>query len=325
MHEELDWLEPRWNVNVRHGSGRFRSALRSRSLRAVQLALAAVVGVTSCKGEPPPDQRHGAVRRADRVKIVPWIEVNTLESKAIDDAASGLLIWRNVTDTAIVSTVPGCADLYSQLRKKVPGMHIIPGIKTNACLKAFDSVPGWRIVADQVRAVCEAAGERRVVLENESALKEYWRGSLDIDLDRLRDGLGRLPQGIEIIWYPSMVGESSEVQQRAERLCRVAAEVLDVRFTDLSINGPRSVSYRWSKRGKRRLEKLARKATIPILYFYGPGSRWWQDDQLFQPLELAGEGWVIIYPGVKRWRRAADSISKILAERNPRPSPPKTR
>ena len=279
-----------------------------------QLGLSGLMAGACCAAEPTtgmPEVVNGA---ATTIQIIPWIEVNSPDPSGIDHAVEGLLVWKRVTDTAIVSTIPGLAGIYREFRRRVPQMRIIPGIKTNDALPQLDSVDGWRTVGQQIRAVCDASGQTIVVLENESASKRYVHGEYEIDLDRLRRGLQQLPDGVEIIWYPSVTGASVAQQQRGEDLCRVVADVLDVRFIDLSLNCPAAVRYKWSKLGRARLEKLARKPTIPMLYCYGPGSRWWMDEQIPDALTHVKGGWVILYPGGKRWPEAARSITRILAE-----------
>jgi len=285
-----------------------------------------------CAKEPTADDElavtHASLPPGEPVQIVPWIEVNTLDERDTANAVEGLLFWRRVTDTAIVSTVGGCSALYPRLRQRVPDMRIIPGLKTNDFLTQFDDLEGWRKVGREVKAICQAAvgdGPCLVLLENESASRDELAGREELDSGRLREGLKLAfptDQSIEVIWYPSMVGETEKTQQCAERLCQAAADTLSVRFTDLSMGGPKSLGNRWSKRGKQTLDRLAKKQTIPMLYFYGPGSRWWQDEQIKSALTLigppptkrSGGRWVIIYPGAKHWTKAARSISNELSQ-----------
>ena len=250
--------------------------------------------------------------RVSLPRLIPWIEVNTIGEDAVDNAAAGLAVWGRITDTAIVSTVPGCDTIYRRLRGLVPGMRIIPGMKTSRCMSRFDSVEGWKKVAHEVRLVCAASGEKRVALENEGAVKGYWRGEYEIDLDRLRAGLNELPKDIEFIWYPALVGENETAQDRTEAVCRIVSEVLNVRFTDFSAAGPRSLRYGWTLAASKRMKQVARNPTIPILYFHGPGSRWWQDDQIHEALAATEGKSVIVYPGITRWREAARSFVDTL-------------
>jgi len=254
-------------------------------------------------------------------KIVPWIEVNVVTTRAIDNAAAGLRRWKDVTDTAIVSTAPGGARIYPMLRDRVPSMRIIPGLKTNDLLKRFDSPVAWASVVRELRAIRAASGETTILLEHESAIRGYLDGAYEIDEGQLQESLRQVPKDWEIIWYPGLVGESDAAQDRAALLCRAAQAVLTVRFTDLSRSSPAAVGYRWSRMGKQRLARLAKEPTIPLLYFYGPGSKWWQDDQLREALALCSDGWVILYPGAKRWQRASQVLSKELLRSTPTARP----
>ena len=254
-------------------------------------------------------------KATDPIVIIPWVEsTNSRKSIKVDDLVDGLVVWSKITDTAIVSTSPGGESLYPVLLARVPGITIIPGVKTHELLPRFDSVTGWKAVARQVTAVLKAAGGKRVLLENETACKKYFNGEQEIDLDRLREGLRQLPAGIEVIWYPSITGAGERQRQRCERVCRIAAEVLDVLFVNLSMNSPKALRHKASHRGKQRLDKIAKKPTIPMMYCYGPGSRWWMDEDIPGALKHVMGGRVILYPGGKRWPQAARSITKLLSE-----------
>ncbi len=273
-----------------------------------------------CFGTLPANAFDGPAS-AKRPKIIPWIEVNAGTTRAIDSAAAGLRRWMDVTDTAIVSTVRGGARIYPMLRDRVPGMRIIPGLKTNDLLKRFDSKKGWTAVVREIQAIRAAGGEDTVLLENESAIRAYLDGAYEIDAGLLKESLELIPKDLRIIWYPGVVGESEATQDRAELLCRAAQATLDVRFTDLSFSSPAAVRYRWSRLGRQRLERLAKAPLIPLLYFYGPGSKWWQDEQFHEALDHCGDNWVIIYPGAKRWRQAARILSKELVRSTPKARP----
>jgi len=258
---------------------------------------------------------------AKQAKLLPWIEVNVVTTRAVDNAVAGLRRWTDVTDTAIVTTAPGGARIYPLLRDRVPGMRIIPGLKTNDLLKRFDSPAEWASVVRALRAIRSASEESTILLEHESAIRAYLDGTYEIDEDRLKESLRLIPKDLEIIWYPGLVGESDVTQQRAALLCRAAQATLNVRFTDLSRSGPAAVGYRWARIGKQRLSRMAKEPAIPLLYFYGPGSKWWHDEQLREALALCDDGWVIIYPGAKRWQQASRVLSKELLRSTPKARP----
>jgi len=253
-------------------------------------------------------------------KLIPWVEVNTLDPVAIDRAVEGLLIWRQITDTAIVSTTPGRAELYRRLKQKVPDFQIVPGLKTHSVLDRFDSVEGWRTIAGDVSAFVEITGSWQVVLENETALKSYAHGNQEMSLEHLRDGLALLPKNVRVVWYPSIYGQDAKTQQRLEAVCRIVAQQCDVQFTDLSIDGPKRIGDRWQGMAREKLKPLSRHPTMPILYCYGD-DRWWQDEQIPEAIRMAEGKTVILYPGSKRWPEAARSLSGLLQSQVTRGSP----
>lgn len=249
-------------------------------------------------------------------RIVPWVEVT--KSTSARELLAGLRTWSKITDTAIVSISPGGESLYPALRKHVPGMTIIPGIKTNDLLPRFDSVEGWGAVAQLVKAVCASTGQRRVLLENESAISWYLRGHRELDHRQFREAVEQLPAGIEVIWYPGVVGETEETQQRASGICQNMADLCDVRFTELTIGDVALLKYGWNRRARYRMVSIAKKPTIPILYCYGPSSKWWKDEEIPEALTRAADDqdFVILYPGAKRWPEAARSITRVLRGRH---------
>lgn len=297
-----------------------RSVVRSSLCRLHYFAT-----ITFVLAASPPACPQDSRSDADvRPQIVPWVEsTQSRKSIKIDELVGGLRTWSKITDTAIVSTSPGGESLYAVLLERVAGITIIPGVKTKDLLPRFDSVEGWRAVARHVALVSKLAGDKRVALENETAFKPYINGEYEIDLGRFRRALGQLPADVEIIWYPSMVGGTTQTQRRAEVVCEVVADVLQERvtFTDLSINGPKAVQNGWAKKGRRTLDRIADKPLIPILYCYGPGSRWWMDEELPGALKHVQGGRVILYPGGKRWPQAARSITRLLSD-SERPARP---
>ncbi|MFQ5590203.1 MAG: hypothetical protein ACE5HE_03475 [Phycisphaerae bacterium] len=255
------------------------------------------------------------------VRLWPWLEVNTLAAWREDQAVEGLLAWQKATDTAIISTRPGCAPLYANLRRRVPGMHIIPGLKTSKLLPRFDSVEGWKAVASEALLLCDAANEKRLVLEHEGALRGYWSGDYEIDPDRLRRALALLPHDIEYIWYPGFVGEKEELRRRQELVCRIANETIAVRFTDITYGSPADVKYRKRPHMQKRLaeiEKLVTLPLIPMLYCLRHerrGEIYWPMKDVLQTASQTQQQEVIVYPGAKRWTRCAEIIAGQLAQR----------
>lgn len=289
------------------------------SLLVIAVAPAAgcqTAGNTTSQAKPE-EQRDEST---ESTVLVPWVEVNTLATKRINHAVKGLRIWQRVTSIAIVSTRPGCAALYPELRKRMPGMRIIPGIKTHKCLPFFDSVSGWRALAREVREVCASSGENWVVLENEGAIKPYYRQEYDIDLNKLRKGLEQLPDDVNYIWYPgyALTADSADTIRRAGLVADIVNEVCNARIVDLTFSSPPDVRRRRRPSIQQRaaeIKKSVKRPQIPMLYCYG--DRYWPDDRVLEAVGYTDGGWVILYPGYKHWTGAAQAIAAQAATRVP--------
>jgi hypothetical protein len=300
----------------------------SKSLLALALLAIPVAPAIGCQttrnaaGQAEPQQQPD--KSAEPVILVPWIEVNTLATKRINHAVEGLLIWQKVTDTAIVSTRPDCAALYPELRRRLPGMRIIPGIKTHDRLPRFDSVAGWKALAREVRAVCASSGENWVVFENEGAIKGYWRQEYDIDPGQLRKALKQLPDDVNYIWYPGymLTADSPETIRRAGLVADIVNEVCNARIVDLTFSSPSDVRRRARPSIQQRaaaIKKTLKRPEIPMLYCYG--DRYWPDEQVLEAARYTDGGWVILYSGIEHWIGAAQAIAAQLATRVPSSNP----
>lgn len=253
-------------------------------------------------------------------KIIPWLELNDNRAASGRLAVDGLKEWSKITDTAIISTIPGLAVLYEFLCEEVPNMRIIPGVKTNDVLPdRFDDVAGWAKIAKELAHMAELTGSKTLVLENESALAKYRLGQQSIDWAMFRTCLAQLPRDLTIWWYPAVVGENDLEQERMELVCTsVATNCDNVVFVDQSRGGWR-VDYHWSMEARKRLEAVVANSTngasiLRIQYFYGPKKpQYWQDEQVHEALRVAGSDPVIIYPGAVRWVEAAKVFVAALS------------
>jgi hypothetical protein len=252
--------------------------------------------------------------RLDYAKAIPWVECNTEQKSVVDRIVAGLLIWQEVADTAIVSTSPGHAALYATLRQRVPGMRIIPGLKTRKHLESqFDSASGWKLVLKEVRQIMDISGDTSMVLENETAMKAYINGKQTVDLTALRKCLKFLPRDLEYLWYPSIFGNPDQ-QIKNKVVCQVVEWALsDVRFLDQRYQSEQAVKSASRIAADKQLQAIVSKPTLLMAYFYGPAHhrRWWDDEQLPAVLELAGRE-LVVYPGQKRWPEASRILVDIL-------------
>jgi len=281
------------------------------------LVTTAVLGQIEC------DRRNGVVHFEPPVPLpkgfVPWVECNDMNSTRIKGIIAGLETWSELTDTVIVSTAPGASGLYALLQAFGPDIRVIPGMKTYKRLKATpDSLEGWALVAKDVSEILETSGERTVVLENESALKAYWDGEVEIDIDKFRAGLQLLPKSVRYIWYPVV----SPGKERGSRIIEAVEEVLDVRFVDFDISCEAATRSWYAPQRKTNAEgiaKVAEKPTLPIVYFY---TQYWRPDQIEEILRHTSAQTIIPYPGSTLWAESALAIAKAIATEPEDPEKP---
>lgn len=248
------------------------------------------------------------------VRLIPWIELNVDDRAQYDNIVTGLHIWERVTDTALVSTTPENGRFYGRLRRDVPGMQIIPGLKTVNLLHEFDDPKGWERVAREVEQLCAATGQQRCLLENESALEPYWNNKAKLDFAKLKEGLKRLPPKVEIWWYPSFVtgARTAERHKLTTDICEAVQAACDARFVDSELAKPPSRNDWWHPELATIRDRIARKPTVPILYFCDGGRVFWNEPQIREALARVRGPEAIIYSGAKRWIGAATDISAIL-------------
>lgn len=289
-------------------------------------------GPASARGQKAETQPAGQVQQAVRgahavaqVQVIPWVELNSVTRQGVDDVVAGLIAWQSVTDRAIVTTVAGRAGLYTELRRRVPGMTIIPGLKTAGICDPFDDVAGWRRIASEVAAMTAAAGVPIAVLENETALyheegggrNSYWDARVTLSDDKLRAGFGLLPRDIEIWWYPGFVtGRNREVRHaQSARLARLLEASCRVRFIDYSLAKPPGQNNWWDMELTALRDQIASRPPIPIVYFYARG-RYWDVSQTRDMLDSVDGREVIIYPGQRNWLLSAEEVGgRVLAAR----------
>lgn len=231
--------------------------------------------------------------------MIPWVEMNS--ASHLDTVRTGIAAWG--TDRVLVSTVPGLESLLGQLS----GSQIVPGVKARACFcdqgRGIDSVNGWREYAICVeRARCETDG-RIVLLEMETAVRDYIHGNQALDMDGVRAGLHSLPAGIEYWWYPS-ASRNAEYMDRYAALCRLVAEVHPAaRFVDtVSLAFPTDAG---TEASQRVAESLAGLSRIPLIYAI-PREMFWPvaDAPIIEDS--------IIYTGLDNWVDVAREMSRRM-------------
>ncbi len=254
-------------------------------------------------------------------RIIPWTMLPTAHSRRdVEELVSNLKAWQPVASTACVSTGPGQASVFAELRRRVPEIELIPGLVSSSWIGSgpFESPASWRQLANEMAVVARTCNQKRVLLDNEGALWAFLGGKVDIDERRLRAALAHVPDDVQVIWYPAMYWVDPEQRRRSEWLCRVVAEELNCRFVDASFG-----DHTWAAPGptevRRKLDSLGRNPTLPIVWFgCWPQSKWcyWEYEQVGEVLEaLAGRDEFLVYPGMKRFGEAAAHLVPLVRQK----------
>lgn len=265
--------------------------------------------------------------RKPKRNIIPWVECNSSSKKALAHVLRGMAAWYPVTKTVIVSTVPGKEHIYRELSKGVvPHIAVpkhtvvIPGVKTHPVLDRFDSLKGWRKVANSVDAILKHCPDaKRVLLENETAMKPYIDGKQKIDLKRLRRGVSCLPSGIEYYVWPTYAGHSYDVQNRYFAVIEAIASNREWCFIGRRLASPAAPDDVWMRYAALRLEVLTGyswtfNSSVPIIWCGGDKrhSKAWHYKQVPSVLDMVEGGEAVLYPGSKNWVEAAKNLASIL-------------
>ena len=253
---------------------------------------------------------------------VPWVEQNNLDPDKIQNVVDGLLVWQRSTDTAIVSTTPGKAELFTTLRAQTPGMHIIPGMKIHDRVgdTGIDVVANWELVAADVAEIIATSGETRLVLECESAMNAYEEETYDINMATLIEGIQLLPSGIEYWWYTIVAPDHA----RGRALLEAVQEGFgtSVTFVDLDISSPWNVVPGFaSQRAARRAayDAVALNPPLPIVYFFSDNWLYWDEDEILEAMSYTDARPIIPYTGSTHWVARAITLTNMLNYGTPTP------
>jgi len=248
--------------------------------------------------------------------IIPWIECNWSTQEYLDDTIARVAPWHLVTDTVIISTMPGRTAIYAQLSARL-GMRVIPGIQTCTVLDPddFDNLAGWQTLAAEVASAVAYSGETTIVLENEPGTNTYIDGTAPIDLNQFRQCMSYLPQNLTYLWYPGIMwANPGPRRDRAVALNAVVADVVRTRFLEHSFGHPLWPTFADWISARQQLQGLTPYPNIPIIWFYCcDGFCYWEPTQAASILNVTSAyDEIIFYPGYAHSLEAAPLVNQIL-------------
>ncbi len=270
-------------------------------------------------GEPrtQPARDAASTQPAGYPEMIPWVEASTRVDGSYERTLRGLLAWQPLVKRAIVSVGPDEGAMLLKLKRAVPGITIIPGIKTSALLApgraGFDSVRAWGQLAALSERLCDAMNVKVILFEHESALKKYQSGEYEMDLARLRAGLRQMPEDLLVLWYPSAYG-GAQLEPSIELCQAVEDGIKDVVFVDTAtVYSPHALASPAARRCKARLVETADKPPARMIYAGWEGM--WPLKRVPEAIRATRESdMVILYPGAKRWVSSAWALGKIFEE-----------
>lgn len=211
---------------------------------------------------------HPQPARAERAKIIPWIEINSPLTEVArwfpvagstrpgvtmrDYCLEGLALWSKLpnVDTVIVSTAPDqVRDLYSYLMKHKPKrLRIVGGIKTyrlpggtpnDPRAYEFADMHGWQLIAAEARYIAKSTGVPAILLENETTLGRFHRGEATIDYGKLHVALSALDQTTIEFWWnlPRVLPNTEAFPDRALQTRRLVTAIAKTLPTSVFLGG----------------------------------------------------------------------------------------
>ena len=249
------------------------------------------------------------------ITVIPWMELNAPTAPLArfypdlaadrptqtmtDYCLAGMTHWASVTDTVVISTRQSGAAVYVELmRRKPPGLRLIPGLKTFDYLDGYADQDGWaRLAADSV-SVARATDGNKIILDSEVALGPYHRGEVAIDLAALYAALQPLADtGLDILWYqPEILYDDPRFPNRRQETARLVRTIAD--------SVPRSTFstgftawHDWEDNGTGQVDR--REEMIDLVGL----------DCVQERLIVTDDGWMALSRGPKRCHTPPEALA----------------
>ena len=258
--------------------------------------------------------------------VIPWFDLGAPTDANIARLIAGLGAWSVHSDPATpalpraVVTVGAkyCDGVFAQLQQAVPEITLIPALTTSGIMghsTGWDDADNWRDLAWWVWRAHEQLPDQPVLLENEYALRDYFQGKVDIDLNCFAEGLALLPTEVDYIWYPSAGGGGPKLERYMAVAAIVESVLEPIHFADhVSFYGYAYVHRASTYYAAARLQEIAAE-TVPIIYTEN-----WGPDWLHVPEALAevSRRWpgrdCYIYMNRGHWVSSAVRYAQLKAE-----------
>lgn len=268
-------------------------------------------------------------------QLIPWLELNITWKEipgypgltGMEHCLLGLKEWARTTNTVIItSNRSQFRHAYPDLEAGKPkGMHIIGGLKTMQYLPRdhFDDIKGWRLLTEDCVKISRMTGANVIVLENETALEEFYRGNAAIDEAKLKEALKPLAaSGLETWWNrPYAMAADPKDPDRPKRFALLMsalaaalpnAKLMSVFKTHDGI--PQAGRLDMIARERQMSDLLSPNQIIQRIHVRQTGfvgrARAFTPEEALVEISKWPDKTVILYPGASEWVE----VGRMLAE-----------
>lgn len=245
--------------------------------------------------------------------ITPWVEYNQITPENFQHIVQGVKLWRDsgFVRTLFISTVFGPHRLVPRMQEEVgPNIRLLPGLKFTPMVSALDDELGWNLAASELTRVKNSTKAPLIIIDLETVSKQYIQGNVSVDLNKLEVCFNKLPPGKYLMW--PMGSRNLDYQGRYLNILnaskgRVSIISNHIASSSFVTHTERLAFYNTVKTTLRSFGNYGPIASQ--LWFYGPDSPWWQDEEVNAALNAVPVGdWAIVYPGFDRWVDGSMSI-----------------
>lgn len=258
-----------------------------------------------------------------------WVEINRGSNAELNILKKGIPMWEPIVDYVIVSTTPGHANIYRDLKidQKTNNwggnVPIIPGLKpadffdcprkNNHAVCELNDPLAWKQYGAELRKIISATQSNIVVLENETLLYAYVIGEVNISPNIIEAGLKTFPKNVTYYWYPPVSSFYVDCRIRQTNLMEIVANILtNVRFVDLSHSRHSTVFRSFNGITRTINRTLSNKSLVNMIYVY-PKQDFWRNDQVEQLLlEIFSNEELVFYPGQAGFIKQGEIFSRLL-------------
>ncbi len=250
----------------------------------------------------------------------------------LDYTVEAVNAWRNVSDTAVITTRRGHIDeVYQRLAGQFTKMHIIPGLKLNEYLPKgtdYDFLADhtvWEPFAEDALRCTAITGTRQIVIMAEGPMGKFngQHGRYKPDMSKFDEAMAPLREsGLRVTWYPVGVHAGRPIADSVELVRAILKAVPNSYFPGTWDGFPTMENDPDAhERRKAHIEATKRRFVHHIFVGPGKGLYVWSDGNSRQAytvvdfmrwLEERSLGEVWVFPGAFNSKAVGEELQALL-------------